>query len=175
MPPKRKPINYRYATEDETEDEYEERPEDPTLSGGLPENLNMVRTVSRSGRIMTTRKVKKTRTGKMNRNGEVRSQNLIHPALIPQIKKMLKRQGTVVTVALLQILAAPNGHEVPLLRLCGNGRNGVLSLRFPKGTGAPMLFAVKSTTCSLMTSARRDIVFPTLILFGGQQLWGMES
>ena len=32
-------MNYRYTTEDETEDEHEERPEDPTLSGGLPENF----------------------------------------------------------------------------------------------------------------------------------------
>ena len=37
MQPKRKPMNYSYTTEDETEDEHEERPEDPTLSGGLPE------------------------------------------------------------------------------------------------------------------------------------------
>ena len=32
-------MNYRYTTEDESEDEHEERPEDPTLSGGLPENF----------------------------------------------------------------------------------------------------------------------------------------
>ena len=39
MPSKRKPENYHCTTEVETEDEYEERPEDPTLSGGLPENF----------------------------------------------------------------------------------------------------------------------------------------
>ena len=40
MPPKRKPMNFRYTTEDETEDEYEERPEDPTLSGGFEDDAD---------------------------------------------------------------------------------------------------------------------------------------
>ena len=111
---------------------------------------------------MKARNVSRTRAGKMNRNRKVRSKMrmfFIHLAPILQSRTMLKRQGTVVTVALLQILAAPNGDQAPLLGWFGNGRNRLLSLRFRKRTGLPMLFVVKSTTCSLMSFPRWLVVF----------------
>ena len=129
MPKKQRRLEYRCTLGDDTQDDSEANYEDPTLSGGLPRNsedtddCQLLRTDNEDEECEQD----EGKQDEEEHEGEEDDENDFDSTTpILQMRKMLKRQRTAVTVALpaLAPLSAPNGHQA-LLRRSANGRSGL--------------------------------------------------